>query len=79
MSKIQQYLEAFKSKDNITHTAYGAFNGMYSIPGEKLPELYKDCKVIEQSIQNFSREEVENVLRKDKSIWQRIKGLFVGV
>jgi len=45
----------------------------------KLPELYKDCKVIEQSIQNFSREEVENVLRKDKSIWQRIKGLFVGV
>ena len=41
MSKIQQYLEAFKSKDNITHTAYGAFNGMYSIPGEKLPELYK--------------------------------------
>ena len=41
MSKIQQYLEQFKSKDNITHTAYGTFNGMYSIPEDKLPELYR--------------------------------------
>jgi hypothetical protein len=45
----------------------------------KLPELYKDCKVIKQYIQNFSRKEIDTILKKNESIWQKIKGLFAGV
>jgi hypothetical protein len=45
----------------------------------KIPELFNDCKVIEQSIQNFSRKEIDTILKKNDSIWQKIKGLFVGV
>ena len=40
MSKIQQYLEPFRSKENVSHTAYGVFNGTYTIPQYKLSEMF---------------------------------------
>ena len=41
MSKIQQALEQFRSKTNITHTTTGAFEGSYSIPEGYYDSLYK--------------------------------------
>lgn len=77
-ASIYHFLQTESSAETLKYTVSDlAFFTEYE--HYKLPELFNDCKVIQQFIQNFSRKEMDTILKKNDSIWQKIKGLFVGV